>query len=126
MLSASDLADLQQSAEEAMPDQVVITRPGSPIVDAYSVVTETWTTVAATRGRVDAATVMPQERILGGQIAAEARPILVVPAGTDLAPADQATVTFAVTGAVVVYEVIDLYGPRSYEITRRALLQQRN
>lgn len=126
MLSASDLVDLQGTAEEALPDTVVITRPGTPIVDAYSVVTETWTVVTTKPCRVEAATTMPHERVFGGQIAAESRPVLVVPAGTDLKATDRTTVTFAATGAVVVYEVVDLYGPRSYEITRRALLQQRN
>lgn len=127
MLDVHDLEDLRLTVNDALPDRAVISRSGTPgVVDEYGSVAEVWTERKPIPCRVDLADTHPVERTYGGQEAAEIRPYLMTPALTDLQPADRVAVTFRETGLVRRYEVIDVYGPRGYHLTCRALLLQVN
>lgn len=127
MLDVHDLEDLRRTVNMALPDRAVISRPASPgVIDEYGSVAEDWATVASVPCRVDLADTHPAEGIYAGQEAAQYRPYLMTPALTDIRGQDRVDVTFLETGEVRHYEVIDVYGPRGYHLTCKALLLQVN
>lgn len=126
MLSAADLADMGSDLNTSLPDQATIRRPAQPpTVDQYSSATETWGTVVVVNCRISPPNrLTPVERQMGGELVSEQREILTLPAGTDLRPIDQVDVLFRIPNVTVRFEVIAVFGPRSYEISRRALVQR--
>lgn len=125
MLSAADLADLQRDLAESLPDEATIRRATQPPpMDAYSSPTESWSTVAVVPCRVSPSTNIPREEEMGGQLVGEQREVLTVPAGTDLRPIDQVDVEFKILNETVRFEVVAVFGPKSFEVSRRALVQR--
>lgn len=116
MLSPSDLAGMRATAQTALPDTVRVQRR-TKTSDNAGGYTETWADVVTVAGRLTS--VQDEEREAGGQIRRSARPVVVVPNGTDVRNADRLVIgsrTFYVTGVAE---------GGAWEVERQVLVEER-
>lgn len=111
MLSASQLAAMQQTAAMALPDSGTILRASAPIPDGMGSGSTTWTAAATAPCRVRPSGLSGDERAVAGGISAFSYWRITFPAGTDVQETDR------IQALGKTYEVIGS-GVSSYEITR--------
>lgn len=111
MLTSADITSLRVVGEAFLPDSAVISRPART-TDSAGGYTTAYSDVATVAVRVQAAGQTPTENVQGERIQSRAIFKLVLPANTDIRPADRVTV------GSTVYEVSAALAPKSYEVVR--------
>lgn len=114
MLSTSDIAAMRTALTASMPDSVAISRATS-VSDGYGGLTETWATVATVAGRVSPTGYAPDERAVAQRLGNVSSWVVTMPALTDVRVTDRLAVGSRT------FEVKEVLGPRSYEVSRRVV-----
>lgn len=120
MLTSAELTALRATQALTLDLTAVITRGGGTTSDgAGGTVQTAATTVATVACRLAPAQTADREALVAGGLQAQAAWRIAVPQGTDVRRTDRLTI------GTRVFEVISVYGPRSYETARVALCVER-
>lgn len=117
MLSTEALTAMRASADRYLPDTAVVERP-TDVSDGAGGQTRSWVTVATPKCRLAPSGQTPNEREIAASIGAPALWIIQLPAATDVTVKDRLTVLGRR------FEVVNIPGARSVEITRRVLAKE--
>ena len=117
MLSAAELASLRATVEASLPDTAAIHRPNrvSDGQGEYKEGTPATIAVATVKCRVSPAGKSAEERIIADRLGQAMAWAITVPPETDVKRTDRVIVNGRT------FEVAQILGPRSYEVSRRVV-----
>lgn len=114
IVGADELADLQAAAAETL-DQTAIIQRATRTADDMGGQTESWSNAGTASVRVGAALFLPSEGALADRIAGRETWYLSFAGTADVRSVDRVAVGSRT------FEIVGVYGPRSYEILRRVV-----
>lgn len=116
MLGTAELADLRGALEDSLPDSCVIMRGVAGTSDGMGGYIGGSSSAAGTVDcRVSPTGLQPGEVEMARQVGAAQVWEITMPANTDIRATDR------ITSGTTTYEVVDIRGPRSYELHRRVV-----
>lgn len=117
LLTDAAMARLSDWIEDNVLSEDAIILRNHPTQSATGRMVDDWQTQEATKCAV-LASGTPAELVVADQVVGRITKMILLPRGTDVAGNDRVQV------GSVVYHVVDVYDPSSYEVSRRVLVQR--